>query len=231
MHITTYIENIWKSSHTTSKLGTHTLQIGWGGREAHAWSNAVYSSIRDVHILCTRGWLPGTLLDSGSFAERRDPLGEGPFPLVEGFAERKLSVKATRWSPAGEAGFTESAIGSSRWTCAERRPWLSPKTLLPSRHIPPLGVGAILRWEPNIWLLLKKGSSPRAKYLALVEGVLFAESCAFYSRRRSVHPTVLGAPFAESSGFCSRRRIFSLFFFFFYFSSSLEYSHKSHISS
>jgi hypothetical protein len=32
----------------------------------------------------------------GVFAESGNPLGEGPFPLVEGFAERKLSAKATR---------------------------------------------------------------------------------------------------------------------------------------
>jgi hypothetical protein len=32
----------------------------------------------------------------GAFAESGDPLGEGPFPLVEAFAERKLSTKVTR---------------------------------------------------------------------------------------------------------------------------------------
>jgi hypothetical protein len=32
----------------------------------------------------------------GVFAESGDPLGEGPFPLVEAFAERKLLSKATR---------------------------------------------------------------------------------------------------------------------------------------
>jgi hypothetical protein len=31
----------------------------------------------------------------GVFAESGDPLGEGPFPLVEGFAKRKLPAKAT----------------------------------------------------------------------------------------------------------------------------------------
>jgi hypothetical protein len=32
----------------------------------------------------------------GAFAKSGDPLGEGPFPLVEAFAERKLSTKVTR---------------------------------------------------------------------------------------------------------------------------------------
>jgi hypothetical protein len=31
----------------------------------------------------------------GVFAERRDPLGEGPFPLGEGFTERKLSANTS----------------------------------------------------------------------------------------------------------------------------------------
>jgi hypothetical protein len=31
----------------------------------------------------------------GVFAESRDPVGEGPFPLGEGVTERKLSAKAS----------------------------------------------------------------------------------------------------------------------------------------
>jgi hypothetical protein len=45
-------------------------------------------SIAEVYILITTGFR--------AFAESGDTLGEGPFPLVEAFAERKPSAKVTR---------------------------------------------------------------------------------------------------------------------------------------
>jgi hypothetical protein len=55
-----------------------------------------------------------------AFAESEVPLGEGGFPLVEGFTERKLSAKASRRHSAGEGVFAESLWDPSRRTCAER---------------------------------------------------------------------------------------------------------------
>jgi hypothetical protein len=43
-----------------------------------------------------------------AFAESEVPLGEGAFPLVEGFGERKLSAKASRRHCTSEAVFAES---------------------------------------------------------------------------------------------------------------------------
>jgi hypothetical protein len=62
-----------------------------------------------------------------AFAESRVPLGEGPFPLGEGFTESELSAKASRHNDVGEALFDESCRSSSRWMFAERPIWLSVK--------------------------------------------------------------------------------------------------------
>jgi hypothetical protein len=43
-----------------------------------------------------------------AIAESEVPLGEGAFPLVEGFGERKLSAKASRRHCTGEDVFAES---------------------------------------------------------------------------------------------------------------------------
>jgi hypothetical protein len=59
----------------------------------------------------------------------RVPLGEGPFPLSEGFIESKLSVKASRRTAPGEGLFDESCRSSSRWMFAERPIWLSVKKI------------------------------------------------------------------------------------------------------
>jgi hypothetical protein len=93
----------------------------------------------------------------GAFAESGDPLGEGPFPLVEAFAERSPRGSSRRKShgvqPTGDATFAESFTGSSRRTCAERRPRLSPKALFPSRRVPPLALGeGGLHRALEIWL-------------------------------------------------------------------------------
>jgi fatty acid desaturase len=68
------------------------------------------------------------------------------------------------------------------------------------------------------------GSSPRANYLALVEGLLFARAM-LSALGEGLHPADLGGPpspraldFAIGEGF----------FFFFFFSSSLKYSHNNH---
>jgi hypothetical protein len=63
-------------------------------------------------ICCTTGF--------EAFAESEVPLGEGGFPLVEGFTERKLSAKASRRRCASEGVFAESMWDPSRRTCAER---------------------------------------------------------------------------------------------------------------
>jgi hypothetical protein len=47
-----------------------------------------------------------------AFAESEVPLGEGVFPLVEGFTERKLSAKASRRHCTGEGFFAESIGGT-----------------------------------------------------------------------------------------------------------------------
>jgi hypothetical protein len=49
-----------------------------------------------------------------AFAESGVPLGEGPFPLGEGFTERKLSATASRRHSTGEELFAESTWGPSR---------------------------------------------------------------------------------------------------------------------
>jgi hypothetical protein len=46
---------------------------------------------------------------------------ESEFPLGDGFAERKLSVKASRPNSTGEGTFAESTWDPSRRICAERR--------------------------------------------------------------------------------------------------------------
>jgi hypothetical protein len=56
----------------------------------------------------------------GTFAERGGPLGEGPFPLGEGFTESFLSAKASRRLATDEGLFAESYGSPSRWMCAER---------------------------------------------------------------------------------------------------------------
>jgi hypothetical protein len=75
------------------------------------------------------------------------------------------------------------------------RTWLSLKALLPSRHAPSLGVGALLRREPNIWLSLKKGPSPRAVVFALGE-------------ERYLH-SALGAPSQRAVAFCKQIQNFA----------------------
>jgi hypothetical protein len=120
----------------------------------------------------------------GVFAGSGDPLGEGPCPLVEGFAQRKLSTKATRWSPTGEAGFAESFPRSSRRTCAERASLALAEGPLTVTACPGVRCGGhsfaesqifgsrwrrALRREPDIWLSLKKGFSTRAVSSALSE--------------------------------------------------------------
>jgi hypothetical protein len=64
-----------------------------------------------------------------TFAESGVPLGEGPFPLGEGFTESKLSAIASRGNAAGEALSDESCRSSSRWMFAERPKWLSVKKI------------------------------------------------------------------------------------------------------
>jgi hypothetical protein len=54
------------------------------------------------------------------FAESGVPLGDGPFPLGEAFAESLLSAKASRRTCTGEAPFAESLSGPSQRICAER---------------------------------------------------------------------------------------------------------------
>jgi hypothetical protein len=49
-----------------------------------------------------------------AFAESGVPLGEGPFPLGEGFTERKLLATASRRHSTGEELFAESTWGPSR---------------------------------------------------------------------------------------------------------------------
>jgi hypothetical protein len=55
-----------------------------------------------------------------AFAENEVPLGEGGFPLVESFTERKLSAKASRRRCAGEGVFAGSMWDPSRWRFTER---------------------------------------------------------------------------------------------------------------
>jgi hypothetical protein len=62
----------------------------------------VAMGVAGTYVTCTTGF--------GVFVESRDPLGEGPFPLVEGFAERKLSAKATRLGGYASRG----VLGSRR---------------------------------------------------------------------------------------------------------------------
>jgi hypothetical protein len=52
--------------------------------------------------------LPATATTGNrAFAESEDPLGEGAFPLVEGFGERKLAAKASQRHCTGEGAFAE----------------------------------------------------------------------------------------------------------------------------
>jgi hypothetical protein len=55
-----------------------------------------------------------------AFAESEVPLGEGGFPLIEDFTERKLSAKASRRRCAGEGVFAESMWDPSRRRFTER---------------------------------------------------------------------------------------------------------------
>jgi hypothetical protein len=47
----------------------------------------------------------------GAFAESEVSLGEGAFPLIEGFTERKLSAKASQCCCNGEGVFAKSKRG------------------------------------------------------------------------------------------------------------------------
>jgi hypothetical protein len=55
-----------------------------------------------------------------AFTESEVPLGEGGFPLVEGFTERKLSAKASWRRCASEGIFIESMWDPSRRRFTER---------------------------------------------------------------------------------------------------------------
>jgi hypothetical protein len=74
-------------------------------------------------------WVAANTIGFGVFVESRHPLGEGLFPHGRAFTERKLSAKATRWSPAGKGPFVESRGSPSRCMCAERPQLLSAKVV------------------------------------------------------------------------------------------------------